>query len=275
MIEILDLTKIVPVQLMALMDERIAAPILRDIAEAARDKWIQLAGRKFKTTRQDYIGGLQAVEYTPGQAVVALVGVLPNLLENGMPATDLRQTLLGPNVPVAPRGSRGKHRAADGGEYRAIPFRHATPGAAGAVGQPMGRVSARLQATEAGKNIKKLARNVYRQAKKLQGTRTDPYGNTIPGGRLDTSKMDIPKLDEDHATDIYSGMIKKTKFYRSTVQSQYMTFRMIAKGPDGKPRGSAKWFRPASQGANLRAEVSAYVSRIAPGAISKYVEGLK
>lgn len=289
MIDIVDLVKIIPPEMAALMDERIAEPILQDIAEAARDKWIQLAGRTFKTTRQDYISGLQPVEYTPGQAVIALVGVLPLILEEGMEEQDLYQTLLGPNVPLVPLGERGKHPAADGGEYRAIPFRHATPGTAGVVGQPMGRVAARLRETEAGKRIKELARDVYKEAKKLVGSRTDPYGNTEWGGRFDTSKMDIPKLDPRHATNIYEGMVKKTKFYRSQVQSQYMTFRTIATGPDGAPRGGvifrrgdrvirrqpAKWHRGATDGAHLRDQVATYVARVAPGAIAQYVEGLK
>ena len=289
MIEILDLVKIIPTEVAVLMDERIAEPILRDIAEAARDKWIQLAGKRFKTTRQDYISGLQPIAFSPGQAVITLLGVLPNILEQGQEGMDLYKTLLGPNVPLVPLGERGKHPAADGGEYRAIPFRHSVPGASGAVAQPMGRVAANLRDTEAGKKIQELARDVYRAAKKLEPSRTDPYNVSQWGDRLDASKLGVPKLDERHATNIYQGMVKQQKFYRSTVQSSYMTFRMIATGPDGSPRGGviqrrgdrvirrqpAKWFRGKTEGAHLREQVSSYVARIAPKAISQYVGGLK
>lgn len=290
MIEILDLVKIIPTEMALLMDERIAEPILRDIAEAARDKWIQLAGKQFHTTRQDYISGLQPIAFTPGQAVISLVGMLPNILEQGMGDQDLYKTLLGPNVPLAPLGERGKHPAADGGEYRAIPFRHSVPGAAGVVGQPMGTVAKHLQDTEAGKRIAELARDVYRAAKKLEPSRTDPYNVTQWGDRLDAKKLGVPKLDERHATNIYQGMVKQQKFYRSAIQSSYMTFRTIATGPDGSPRGAvigrkaggavlrrqpAKWFRGKTEGAHLREQVSSYVARIAPKAISQYVGGLK
>jgi len=278
MIDVLDLTKIVSAEMIAVMSEEIADPILRNIAEGARDKWVQLAAREFRTTRQDYIEGLQPVVFGKGQAVISLVGVLPNLLENGMDATDMHETLLGSSVPVVPKGQRGKHMAEDGGVYRAIPFRHSTPGASGALAQAMGRVSGNFKDSAAGKRLSELATSVYKQAKKLEPTKTDPYGNVIRGGSLDTSSLDIPLLASHHSTDIYSGMIKSQKFYRSSVQNQYVTFRMISVDKEGKPRGAngdQKWLRPATQGAHLREKVAAYVRRIAPGAIAAYVEGLK
>jgi hypothetical protein len=257
--EVHDLQVAVPPEL-ALLPQAVVTAIVTTIAEAARSEWIRLAGESLHTTRGDYINGIQPVEVLNEVATVTLVGVLPNLLEQGMEATDLHDTLLGPNVPVVPQGARGKHEKTDGsGHYRSIPFRHRTGNRGAGFGNP-------YQGHAAVADAAKLGRSIYRQAKQLSGTTSNPYSGTKGGGRLPAGLA--PKLRPHHAVDIFAGMTRQQKTYEQATQSQYTTFRTIATGSPG-------WMRPATPGAHLAQKVSEYVGQIAPQAFSAYIAALK
>jgi hypothetical protein len=277
--EFVNLENMIPPQVLEMVSPKIGIRILSDIADAARNEWISIASRELQTSRQDYITGIQPVkldEYK-GVATISLVGVLANLIEVGMDATDLHNTLLGPDVPISPPGSYGKHLTVkdDGsfGYYRAIPFRHATPGAAGVSGAPMGSA---YDGHEAVADAKKLGKKVYELAQGLSASTSDPYGyNTEYGGRL-TSPRDVetgerlpiaPLLKSHHKTNIYEGMIREEKTYQNATQSQYMTFRTISTGSPG-------WLRPQTQGRHFAEKVNQYVQQTAPQAFHAYVEGL-
>ena len=276
MIEILNLQSIVPRALIRSLSANIIDPMLRDIAESVRDKWVRMAAEKLVTSRGDYTRGIQPVEYSPGQAIITLVGVMPLLIEKGMKQQDMHKTLLGPKVPTVPMGQRGAHASKDGGRYRAIPFRHATPGSIGLAGQPMGQVSSSFRGTEQGEEIKALAKDVYEAAKALDASRTSPYsGKTHWGGRLNTEPLNVPKLKAIHSTDIYSGMVRMEKEYQTGTQNQYATFRTIATGPDGNARVPGKWIRPATPGVHLVKQVSQYARKITKLTFQAYVAGLK
>jgi len=271
MIEIKNLEIGLPANLIAGLPDSIVMKALEDVAEAARAEWIRLAGAGLHTTRQSYINGIQPVVMAPGMATITLVGVLPNVIEQGMPILDLRTTLLGPNA-------KGKHKAKEGHYYRAIPFRHATPGSAGQqeeaegvgrviganVGIPMGKSYAGVVA-----DAKQLGREVYKKAKRLRASVSAPHTQTRWGGRLAEKAAGTPKLREHHATDIYAGMVRMEKVYGGgKPQSHYMTFRTISeKVPVG-------WIRPATEGKHYAESVGKFVGEIAPATFAAYVAGL-
>lgn len=261
-----NLEELIPEEILDVLSPEATQMILSDIADAARAEWIRIAGAELFTTRRDYLAGIQPVEIKPGVAVISLVGQLPNLIEEGMDAFDLHDTLLGPNVPISEPGRYGKHLKVtpEGGLgfYRAIPFRHGTPGSRGAVGQVMGR---QYQGHEAVKDAKKLGREVYKAAKELAATTSEPYGRTKYGGRLPAGMA--PKLRAHHKTDIFAGMIREEKTYVRATQSQYTTFRTISTGSPG-------WLRPATAGKFYAQKVGEYVQRLAPQAFVAFVEGI-
>jgi hypothetical protein len=207
---------------------------------------------------------------SPGQAVISLLGELPNLIEHGMAATDLRLTLLGPNA-------KGKKRAKDGHFYRAIPFRHAVPGGGGQ------QEAAEAQGSKIGQNVgpamgsayggvvadaKKLGRDVYRKASRLKASMGEPGTQTRWGKRLAERVGGAPLLKPHHATDIYAGMVRQEKTYKGTTQSQYTTFRTIS---EANPVG---WIRPATEGKHLAERVAPFIEEIAPRAFEAYITGL-
>lgn len=272
MIEMLNLDEVVPPGVMEVLNPKLIDMILWDVADGAYAEWVRIAGKELSTTRETYLQGIQPVEKKPGMAVLSLVGALPNAIEEGQAAYDMHETLLGPNVPIAPPGRFGKHLTIDPktfktGYYRAIPFRHATPGTkkrprGGAVGVEMGKAYAGHAAVE---DAKALGKKVYGKAKRLKATVSDPYGGTTYGGRLPAGLA--PKLKPHHKTDIYAGMIRERKTYEKKTQGQYMTFRMISTGSPG-------WRRKKTTGRFFSAKVSDYVQKVAPQAFSAFVEGL-
>jgi hypothetical protein len=266
-VEVLNLENLIPLELVYALNEDSVLEVM------------QLARKQFHTTKAEYIGAIQEIEWRgKDTAVITLVGVLPNLLEHGMRTTDMHDTLLGPNVPVAPRGQKGKHPRIEGGYFRAIPFRHYTPGA-GAHGAQMGKALENLMGPAYAQQIGKA---IYGAAKKLDATYKDPYSKTHWGGRLDTAavqsqkKISIPKLKPYHHSDIYAGMVRIQQTYEKATQSQYKTFRTISVDGSGSPLGSSPWIRPGTTGANLAKQVSEYVgTRLAPMAFQAYVDALR
>jgi len=273
-VEFVGLESLIPEEITNQLSDSAVMEILQDIAEAARFEWDRLAKTELFSTRSVYRDAIQKIHYQPGQATIALVGVLPNLIEKGQDSYDMHDTLLGPDVPVAPLGERGKHRSRDGGFYRAVPFRHVTPTSGGASGSPMGRP---YRGHDVIQDAKKLGRAVYKAAKKLEPSKSLPDKGMTYGGRLKTTQekggkgLFVPKLRPYHATDIYSGMIRAEKTYKSATQSHYMTFRTIAVDAEGIPKGSSPWIRPQTAGRDFAKRVSQYVQKIAPAAFAAYL----
>lgn len=219
----------IPQQVLDQLVPEQADRLVDNLAASAFRHWQRLAQGDQSSLRNDYVNGLQEIRRVAGTAVISLVGWAGNLLEHGAPATDLRDVLLGPGVPVVPVGERGKHQNVEGGFYRAIPFRHMTPGSAAAPrgkasGQEMGSAYRAMLGVD---RAKKLGREIYRQALALKVPTTGQpgqrptYGSRLPAGLA-------PKLREHHKTDIYAGMIRETKQYAQREQGEYLTFRTIS-----------------------------------------------
>lgn len=271
-----------------ILHDDIVDAIAAKVAKAARAEWIRLAGDStLTTTRRDYIYGIQPVHKEgKGRYRISLVGVLPNLLEKGMAQKDLRETLLGPNVPVVGPGQKGgkKERAEGKGYYRSVPFQHAGPSASGAGGLvPMGRPYSKVDMAASARS---LGRDIFAQAKALSAY-TDPSASAsekrlenpymlVKGKGGMKQAIDAPKLKPHHQTSIYTGMIRNEQPTKRGMQSTYTTFRTIStektKGSDGT---TDSWIRPATAGLNLAVKVSEFVARQAPVAFEEYVKGLK
>lgn len=272
MITFQKLDVLIPAQVIAYLDDLTLSSVLDKIANAARVKWINTAKSELHTTRQEYISGIQEVDLAIGSASIALTKEVPNLIENGMSAMDLRDTLLGQAVPVAPFGQKGKREAKAGHYYRAIPFRHAVAGSDFSVGVPMGFSYGKL-----GEDVERMGKAVHKAAKKLAPTIGEPYkinkwGEKLKAGlkyKNEAGEMSkVYKLKPHHKTDIYAGMTKIQKTYEKATQSQYLTFRTISQAT------GTGWLRPETQGKHFAEKVSAFVAEIAPKAFSDYVDGL-
>ena len=245
MIKVTELRDLIPAKAMAALDKKQIQNVVADIAESARNHWMKLAEKDQSHLRFDYILGIQAVQYTGGQAVLSLIGEIPHMLEDGAPAIDMRTTLLGPNVPVVAMGERGKHKNASGGFYRAIPIRHKTP------------KSTKIKETgSAARRAHRMGKDIYKIAKGLKSH-----------GRLQAGLA--PKLAKHHRTDIYAGMKRIVKQYSKggPKQSQYVTFRTIS------TTVHEGWVRKRYVARNYAKQVNSFVKRLAPKAIAAFIKG--
>jgi len=260
-----------------MLSDEIVDAVTAKVALGARAEWIRLAGESsLTTTKREYINGIQQIhKEKSGVYRITLMGSLPNVIEGGHPGGDMRDWLLGPNVPIWTPGGRGKRRMADGsGYYRSIPFSHAGPSATGAGGQaPMGSAYSDHELIA---SARKLGRDVFEQAKQLapagdpsasseEKRLTDPY--TVQGRGKKQTTMAVPKLQPEHSTDIYSGMIRNVQVdVKGRESSSFVTFRTIS-----TKSGTDKWMRKPTEGLHLATQVSEYVARIAPQAFQEYV----
>lgn len=251
---------------LALLTRDAIAGILGNVASSARNHWIKLAKDDNSHLKHDYMRSIQPVQAGENVWTVSLVGETAHLIEDGSPSVDMRDFLLGPNVPVAPLGEKGKHQNSKGGYYRAIPFRHTGPDSGAVIGQAMGSAYSKKLGVEA---AYKLGKSIHAKAKQLKTTITQP-GNkkTKWGGRLKAGYA--PKLKAKHATDIYAGMIKSSKTYEKATQSSYSTFRTIS-----TTSGKDKWIRKPIPARNYAEDVQKFMNRILPKAIDSYLRGVE
>ena len=161
--------------------------------------------------------------------MIILQGTLPNMLENGSPAYDMRQTVLS-----SPKAKTSKA----GFKFMAIPFRHGTPGSAGLAGKPMGQPYAKT--TSFGDS---LAFSGGMDPKAARRAGREIYNAAKSGQPIKTGDAGLGRLRERHASGLYEGM-KRVK--EPTGGGQYMTFRMISTNPDSirSDAGGQSWTHP-------------------------------
>ena len=256
--------------------------IMQNLARAAHSQWVKLVNNDSgfgSHLKGDYNREIQPIEYSPGKAILALVGELSHLLEDGDAELDMRTTLLGPNVPIVPEGQRGAHMSLNDTKYRAIPFRHTTPGAGKVVGQAMGSAYSGHQGVL---DAVKLGRAVHKAAKKLTDysirdslTENSPQRKNLrlrtKGIRagLAPGQKAIPLLRAHHKSNIYQGMIRESHTYEKSTQNTYTTFRTISTGT------TEGWIRGPIAPRRYLDQVSEYVGRIAPMQIEAFLEAAK
>ncbi len=115
---------------------------------------------------------------------------------------------------------------------------------------------------------KRLGRRVYRRARKLSATTTEPGGHTKWGDRLQAGTA--PKLKEHHKTDIFAGMVRQEKTYAKATQSQYTTFRAVSDKSD-----DASWLHPGIEGQHLFEEVAGEIGGIATRLFAAALSGVQ
>lgn len=205
--------------------------LLRGVGAVVHQRWVALAQQNLHTTARDYVAGLQPVEVKNRVARVTLVGVMPNLVEQGMSAFDLRTTLLG-------LGAKNAKVAKDGSRYNTVPFGHGTPGSGGRnVGRPM-------------------PQPIHTLAKKLAPTLSKPEGGTQWGGRIhhgmsmSSAARAILNTKEKpwHWGSTYLGMVKQQKTYAKATQNKYTTFRRIS---TNVRRAKEHWLHPGIRARKL------------------------
>lgn len=222
-----------------------------NIMEGARNKLINIANQKLRSTRIDYIDGIQQLELEGDWVVLTLNGMLPNMVEQGWDARFLHDTLLadGQNYKVN----------ADGDRYRSIPFRRKTTGGKGK-SFPVTSATAALTSKELGKKLHGQAKKLITRSERAQGQK----------GRVALPKnTGAEKLKPYHHSDPYAGLVvQKQKTAGGATQRSYKVFRTISESVPGA------WYHPGIEARDFFMEVDKYVDKIAPSLFESFAREL-
>ena len=156
-------------------------------------KWRSLASKKLSSTRRLYVNGLVIVDEGRLKSSIVLKGKLPNMIENGISAYDMK-------IGFSKSGKIKRNK--DGGWYLTIPFRHAA--------------STSLGENEAFST--KLPKEVHSVAKSGRAVRLQD----LPAA-LQTKKTNSKGYT--HKSAIYEGLKRQTDDQGRT--SGYSTFRRV------------------------------------------------
>lgn len=236
----------------------------------ARSNLVTRAQKQLRTSARDYVAAIAPVEIIEDDGgstgFVDLVGAFANMVENGAQPWDLRDSLLKP-------GTRNLRISAKGFLYLSVPFGHAMPGASGRnhavvgsayTGEGQSPKTRAHRGDLSADDAAKMGRAVARAARQLAPSTGLPGGKVSYGGRLDEGTGGAGLLRPRHATDIYAGMIRNTKFYEKATQSTHTTFRTISNNPDTirEDEGGPNWLHPGITARQLVPQTANYIGTL-------------
>jgi hypothetical protein len=191
------------------------------ITDRVFNNWRVAAMHGLSSTKKAYINGLNIGIVNPTHKYIVLIGSLPNMIEEGAGAFDMKPKMLAsPKVKVTANGIR----------FITIPFRWAT---AGSIGE-----------SEVFSNV--MPKEINEIVKKLLPTKTSISGNKINGEGLKFSNIpkqyQIPKTraafsdiktmttypEYTHQNPLTEGMVRTEKTYEKATSGTYITFRRIS-----------------------------------------------
>jgi hypothetical protein len=267
--------RLAPVALTAVLGNpaAIGRKVIQALTGAARDEWIRLGQTELKTTSSTYINAIQEAEIEGRRGRIVLEGVLPNMVEQGHPAYDLRAALC-----WNPEAKNRKPILKNGfvvGYYNTIPMRHGTPGTTGRAFPTMMEQykpgsGASFGATLGVQERRRLADLLHSVAKQLSPTVRTQTSGTLWGARLAEKTIEslgIGKLQPHHKSSPFAGMVREQSAYESAIQTQYMTWRTIS------TRQKTGWMHPGIQARQLHLKVAEYLGKISEAVWNDAVGG--
>lgn len=204
--------------------EQLTEICVKAVTATIYKKWESLAKKELHSTLPAYLQNLNVVDKGRFARQIVLTGELPQMIENGASAYDLKEGFekskyVKYTVPVY--NAKGKMIRPGGDWYLTIPFRMGTPGIVGQAGF----------AGEMPQEIYDLMihrdSNVALTASEIP----DPYN--IPRSREAIYENDQLRYGAyQHKSSIYEGLVKKTAAYGKTTQNIYMNFRRAGANSD-------------------------------------------
>lgn len=183
--------------------------------------WSLQAQKELKSTRQEYINGLEAIVSNKFSRIIRLNGQFNNMIEKGASAFDMKEGFR-KSKHVKFSTKIDKNGQLISSWYLTIPFRHGVPTTIGE--------------NPAFSNI--MPKEIYALVKRKpsnQGLKKSeiPSPYDIPSSR---AVIQIPKASDIpeyvHKSSIYQGMQKKTGVYGQVMQNTYISFRRVGEKSD-------------------------------------------
>jgi len=197
--------------------------VIKGITARFAREWEDQAKNKLKSSRAQYIKSLYIGTSGMFEGHVALLGTLPNMIEQGADPFDMKLGF----------AQSSKRKEGKNGWYLTIPFRHGTPGILG----------------ESAGFSNVMPAEIYKVAKGLQVRKTYLFGASGQSGEsLKNSQipaaLNIPATRPEiitknqtfeayvHKSSIYQGMQRNAKQYGERETGQYITFRRVSQNSD-------------------------------------------
>jgi hypothetical protein len=187
--------------------------------------WQTEAMNGLKSTRKQYLDGLNIGEVSSTHKYIQLTEMLPNMLESGFGAFDIKPgELKSPNAKTTKKGIK----------FITIPFRWGTSGSIGE--------------SDVFANV--MPKEINDIVKDFKGTTTSISGTKSTGENLGFNQIpkqyQIPKTraafsdiqskttypEYTHKGPLTEGMVRNEKTYESTTKGSYTTFRRISENSD-------------------------------------------
>jgi spermidine/putrescine-binding protein len=203
--------------------DTIVEQCVNEVTQSIYESWKKEASDKLKSTRTDYIEGLDIVTTSRFARQIVLKGALNQMIEKGAAPYDMKEHFKkSSKVKYAPvyNSETGE---TDFRWYLTIPFRIGTPGI-------VGENSAFSNIMP--KSIHKIMKSKPANEGLKSAETPSPYD--IPQSRaaiqIPSKNIDIPEYK--HKSGMFEGMVKKVGAYGKTTQNTYMTFRRVGEASD-------------------------------------------
>lgn len=232
------------------------ARALPQIAAYAIDKMSRVADAKLRTTAHVYKSGLQqpgSIVVTGDQVDIKLVGKLPNELENGFKAFDMKPKLL---------ASTNAKTGANGSRYVDVPFHHATSQAATRMQGMPADVKQRVdRAVRVERNKAKLEKRPMRNPLRVTG-RSAPTMRT-------QQRVGMKPQTVRTKVGIYDDMIRHAMKVGKRTLAEHVTIRRVSSNSE-----SHSWWHPGFVGVKARKTVSRDVRTMARAMVKRELQSI-
>ena len=205
--------------------DQLTETCVKAVTAAIYANWEALAKKKLKSTREEYIQNIIHVDKGRFNKQIILTGVVPNMVEQGASAFDIKEGFrkskkVRYTIPVY--GKKGNMLRSGGAWYLTIPFRIGVPGTLGQAGFT-GQMPQEVYDI-----MRKRGNRIALRADEIPA----PYNIPQSRAAIQATPQNPYYAQYTHKSSIYEGLTKRTAQYGKTTQNTYGTFRRAGANSD-------------------------------------------
>ena len=205
--------------------DQLTETCVKAVTAAIYANWEALAKKKLKSTREEYIQNIIHVDKGRFNKQIILTGVVPNMVEQGASAFDIKEGFRkSPKVryTIPVYGKKGNMLRSGGDWYLTIPFRIGVPGTLGQAGFT-GQMPQEVYDI-----MRKRGNRIALRADEIPA----PYNIPQSRAAIQATPQNPYYAQYTHKSSIYEGLTKRTAQYGKTAQNTYGTFRRAGANSD-------------------------------------------
>lgn len=205
--------------------DQLTETCVKAVTAAIYANWEALAKKKLKSTREEYIQNIIHVDKGRFNKQIILTGVVPNMVEQGASAFDIKEGFRkSPKVryTIPVYGKKGNMLRSGGDWYLTIPFRIGVPGTLGQAGFT-GQMPQEVYDI-----MRKRGNRIALRADEIPA----PYNIPQSRAAIQATPKNPYYAQYTHKSSIYEGLTKRTAQYGKTAQNTYGTFRRAGANSD-------------------------------------------